>query len=406
MMNEEITMKINRRGRITCPLFPVMKGAYPMRGMYIHIPFCHQICHYCDFNKVFFNNQPVDEYIESIGQELKLMKEEGLSFTALETVFIGGGTPTSLSERQLERLLSIIGTYVDIPSLKEFTTEANPDELTAGKLTVLKRGGINRLSIGVQSFDEELLKKIGRTHNAEDPIRVIKEAREIGFDNISIDLIYGLPGQTIEQWQATLNQATALDLEHYSGYSLIVESKTVFYNLMNKGKLPLPGEDAEAQMLEMLIAHMEEKGRKQYEISNFAKPGHESMHNLLYWQNEAYVGVGAGAHGFVNGERYSNVGPLKRYMAALEEGKRPIYQIHEVTEVEAMEEEMFLGLRKKTGVSSTHFEEKFGRPLVEVYGDTLKSLVNQGLLEEKNGSFKLTHIGLFRGNEVFQQFLQ
>lgn len=377
-----------------------------MRGMYIHIPFCHQICHYCDFNKVFFDNQPVDEYIETIGQELQLMKEEGFQFSKLETVFIGGGTPTSLSAPQLERLLAIIGQYVEISSLREFTTEANPDELTTEKLIALKQGGINRLSIGVQSFDEALLKKIGRTHNAEDPVRVIEEARKIGFTNISIDLIYGLPGQTIEQWQQTLDQAFALDLEHYSGYSLIVEPKTVFYNLMNKGKLPLPGEDAEAEMLKMLMVQMENVGHAQYEISNFAKPGYESIHNLLYWQNEAYAGVGAGAHGYVNGERYSNIGPIKHYMAALEEGKRPVYQTHTVTEVEAMEEEMFLGLRKKSGVSATHFEEKFGRSLEEVYGETLQSLIEKGLLEKKNDVFKLTEIGLFRGNEVFQQFLQ
>lgn len=377
-----------------------------MRGMYIHIPFCHQICHYCDFNKVFFDNQPVDEYIESIGQELQLMKKEGLSFEQLETVFIGGGTPTSLSENQLKRLLAIISEHVSISSLKEFTTEANPDELTAGKLTVLKNGGINRLSIGVQSFDESLLKKIGRTHNAKDPIRVIKEAREIGFDNISIDLIYGLPGQTIEQWQHTLDQAFALDLEHYSGYSLIVEPKTVFYNLMNKGKLPLPGEDAETQMLEMLMEQMDKHGYTQYEISNFSKESYESVHNLLYWQNETYAGVGAGAHGFVNGQRYSNSGPIKHYMATLEEGKRPILQTHEVTQTEAMEEEMFLGLRKSDGVSATHFEKKFGHSLDEIYGDTLKMLINKGLIEQNKESFKLTYRGLFRGNEVFQEFLK
>lgn len=377
-----------------------------MRGMYIHIPFCHQICHYCDFNKVFFDNQPVDEYIESIGQELQLMKEEGIQFSTLETVFIGGGTPTSLSAQQLGRLLEVIGQYVDIPSLKEFTTEANPDELTTEKLRVLKSGGINRLSIGVQSFDEALLKKIGRTHNAEDPVRVINEAREVGFTNISIDLIYGLPGQTIQQWQETLDQALALDLEHYSGYSLIVEPKTVFYNLMNKGKLPLPGEDAEAEMLAMLIEQMEKAGQGQYEISNFSKRGKASMHNLLYWQNEAYAGVGAGAHGYLGGVRYSNVGPIKHYMAALDEGKRPVYQTHLVTDIEAMEEEMFLGLRKKSGVSASHFEQKFGRSLAEVYGETIAALIEQGLLEAKTDGFKLTEIGLFRGNEVFQQFLQ
>lgn len=199
-----------------------------MRGMYIHIPFCHQICHYCDFNKVFFKNQPVDAYIESIGQELSIMRQQGISFKELETVFLGGGTPTSLSEQQLDRLLAIIHDYVDVASLKEFSTEANPDELTYGKLTVLKNGGVDRLSIGVQSFDADLLTRIGRTHGPDDAARVVEEARKAGFDNISIDLIYGLPDQTIKQWQDTLDQAVALELPHYSGYSLIIEPKTVF----------------------------------------------------------------------------------------------------------------------------------------------------------------------------------
>lgn len=377
-----------------------------MKGMYIHIPFCHQICHYCDFNKVFFKNQPVDEYIEMVGQELQMMHDEGISFGELETVFIGGGTPTSLSAEQLQRLLEIIGKFVDVGKLEEFTTEANPDELTKEKLIVLKAGGINRLSIGVQSFDTELLKKIGRTHDANDPKRVIQDARDVGFTNISIDLIYALPNHTIEQWQHTLDEAFALDLEHYSGYSLIVEPKTVFYNLMNKGKLPLPGEDIEAEMLEMLIAQMEAHGKKQYEISNFAKLGYESRHNLLYWQNEEYAGVGAGAHGYVNGIRYSNIGPLNHYMKAIEEGKRPVYQTHEVTSVEAMEEEMFLGLRKLEGVSAATFYEKFNRSLEEVYGAELKNLIHRKLVIEEDGYFKLTKTGLFRGNEVFQQFLK
>ena len=377
-----------------------------MRGMYIHIPFCHQICHYCDFNKVFFKNQPVDEYIESMGQELAIMRQEGISFKEVETVFLGGGTPTSLSEKQLERLLEIIHEYVDVSSLKEFSTEANPDELTYGKLIVLKNGGVDRLSIGVQSFDADLLKKIGRTHGPDDAARVVGEARKAGFDNISIDLIYGLPGQTIAQWQDTLDKALALDLPHYSGYSLIVEPKTVFYNLMNKGKLPLPGEDIETEMFTMLIEQMESKGRKRYEISNFATPGHESIHNLIYWENATYAGVGAGAHGYVDGIRYSNIGPITKYMEKTALGERPVQQTHLVTEMEAMEEEMFLGLRKSNGVSVSLFQEKFGKSLEEVYGETLQSLIKDGLVERLDDAVKLTHRGVYRGNDVFQQFLK
>lgn len=377
-----------------------------MRGMYIHIPFCHQICHYCDFNKVFFENQPVDEYIESIGKELAIMKEDGFSFNTVETVFIGGGTPTSLSEKQLDRLLAIIHTYIDVASLREFSTEANPDELTYGKLVVLKNGGVKRLSIGVQSFDEELLKKIGRTHGADDAGRVIADARKVGFDNISIDLIYGLPGQTREQWQDTLIKATNLELQHYSGYSLIVEPKTVFYNLMNKGKLPLPGEDMETEMFDMLINHMESHGRQRYEISNFAIPGYESIHNLLYWENETYAGIGAGAHGYINGNRYSNIGPIKHYMASVDKGERPVQNSHPVTKIEAMEEEMFLGLRKTAGVSTSLFQQRFGEALGDVYGETLQTLQGKGLIEFVDDRVKLTRVGVFRGNEVFQEFLK
>ncbi|MHA6260362.1 radical SAM family heme chaperone HemW [Sporosarcina sp. CAU 1771] len=376
-----------------------------MRGMYIHIPFCHQICHYCDFNKVFFKNQPVDKYIESIGKELELMKQEGASFNEVETVFLGGGTPTSLSEAQLDRLLQIIHNYVDVGSLKEFSTEANPDELTLGKLKVLKSGGVHRLSIGVQSFDEGLLKKIGRTHGPNDASRVVQDARKVGFENISIDLIYGLPEQTRKQWEDTLIKATELELPHYSGYSLIVEPKTVFYNLMNKGKLPLPGEDMEAEMFDMLMNHMSINGRERYEISNFAVPGSESIHNLIYWENDSYAGIGAGAHGYLSGVRYSNIGPIAKYMGKLDEGERPFQQTHVVTDVEAMEEEMFLGLRVADGVSSTVFESKFGKSLNEVYGETLKTLVQQGLVENAADRFWLTKKGVFRGNEVFQQFL-
>ncbi|MFD1927375.1 radical SAM family heme chaperone HemW [Sporosarcina siberiensis] len=376
-----------------------------MRGMYIHIPFCHQICHYCDFNKVFFKNQPVDEYIESMGKELTLMQEDGISFEGIETVFLGGGTPTSLSEKQLDRLLSIIQEHVDVKSLKEFSTEANPDELTLGKLRVLKDGGVNRLSIGVQSFDAEMLTKIGRTHSPGDAERVVTDARKVGFENISIDLIYGLPGQSRMQWEDTLIKATELDLPHYSGYSLIVEPKTVFYNLMNKGKLPLPGEDMEAEMFHMLIDHMEKNGRQQYEISNFSLPGLQSIHNKIYWENDTYAGVGAGAHGFLMGNRYSNIGPIAKYMEKVNSGLRPIQNTHIVTTIESMEEELFLGLRMSEGVSSSHFLKKFGKELDEVYGSTLDSLIQSGLIERVGERIKLTKIGVFRGNEVFQQFL-
>ncbi|AUD13734.1 MULTISPECIES: radical SAM family heme chaperone HemW [unclassified Planococcus (in: firmicutes)] len=376
-----------------------------VKGMYIHIPFCHQICFYCDFNKVFFKDQPVDAYIESIGKELALWKQEGALDHPLETVFLGGGTPTALTPQQLGRLLELIHQYVPMAEGFEWSSEANPDELTREKMEVLYKGGVNRLSMGVQTFDQDLLKRLGRTHANDDVLRAVETAREVGFSNISFDLMYGLPGQTMAQWDETLERAFAFGMPHFSAYSLIIEPKTVFYNLMVKGKLNTVTEDLEGDMYERLMEEMEKHGLHQYEISNFAKPGHESRHNLLYWDNEEYIGVGAGAHGYVNGVRYSNHGPLKKYMEPLESGERPVLDATPVSTKAQMEEEMFLGLRKTAGVDIAHFEEKFGAPLEKVYGEILRNETTKGNLAVEQGHVKLTHKGRFVGNEVFEQFL-
>jgi oxygen-independent coproporphyrinogen-3 oxidase len=373
--------------------------------LYIHIPFCHQICHYCDFNKVFFKDQPVDGYIDSLGKELALWKAEGALDNPLETIFLGGGTPTSLTPLQLQKLLGYIHQYVPMAENLEWTSEANPDELTREKMQVLFDGGVNRLSMGVQSFDADLLKRLGRTHSNNDVADAVKAAREVGFTNISFDLMYGLPGQTMEEWEDTLRQAFRFGLPHFSAYSLIIEPKTVFYNLMTKGKLNTVTEDLEADMYEKLMIEMEAHGLQQYEISNFGRPGHQSRHNLLYWDNAEYIGVGAGAHGYVGGVRYSNAGPLKKYMEPLESGRRPILSTHEVPVHEAMEEEMFLGLRKTAGVSVGGFMDKFGESLEQVYGKILASEIGKGNLTLEDGHLKLTRKGRFVGNEVFEQFL-
>lgn len=376
------------------------------RGVYIHIPFCHQICNYCDFNKVFFKNQPVDEYIEAIGQEMRMTVEKNpTAFTKIETIFLGGGTPTSLSVEQLTRLMELIHLYLPVNNVTEFSSEANPDELTYDKLLVLKTYGINRLSLGVQSFNQEILKKLGRTHSNDHVFSTLRDAKKVGFDNISIDLMYGLPGQTIKQWQETLDIAFSLGLPHFSAYSLIVEPKTIFYNLMNKGKLSLPGEDLEAKMYDMLMNQMEAHGLNQYEISNFAKPGFESTHNCIYWENDEYAGIGAGASGYLNGIRYQNIGPLKKYIEAIENQELPLLNTHNVTKQERIEEEMFLGLRKIDGVSKQYFIEKFDLPMEELFSKHIEELVKEGLVENTRDRLKLSYRGRFVGNEVFQQFL-
>ncbi|WP_332646982.1 radical SAM family heme chaperone HemW [Lysinibacillus sp. 54212] len=376
------------------------------RGVYIHIPFCHQICNYCDFNKVFFKNQPVDEYIEALGQEMALtVAAMPDAFAQIETVFLGGGTPTALSAPQIDRLMEHIHAHIPMGNVTEFTSEANPDELSEDKLQALFRGGVNRLSMGVQSFDPGLLHKIGRTHSNEHVYETIALAKKVGFENISIDLMYGLPGQTMEQWTETLEKALSLDLPHYSAYSLIVEPKTIFYIQYAKGKLALPTEDLEADMYDVLMKRMEEHGLQQYEISNFAKPGFLSTHNKIYWDNDEYAGFGAGAHGYLDGVRYSNHGPIKKYIEAVAEGIRPIVSEHKVSMEEKLEEQMFLGLRKVEGVPSETFLQKFGEPLENHYGEVISKLERDGLIQADSTGVRLTRKGRFVGNEVFQQFL-
>lgn len=376
-----------------------------VRGVYIHIPFCHQICNYCDFNKFFFHNQPVDEYIESLGKEMALWAND-LQKAEIETIFIGGGTPTSLSVDQLDRLLELITTYIPMEHVTEFSSEANPDELTLDKMQKMREFGVNRLSMGVQTFDQDLLKVLGRTHSNDHVYEVINHAKQTDFPSISIDLMYGLPNQTMDQWKASLQEAFRLKIPHISAYSLLVEPKTIFYNLLSKGKLSLPGEDLEAEMYGYLLEEMQSHGYIQYEISNFAYVGKESKHNLLYWNNDEYIGLGAGAHGYVNGKRYSNHGPIKKYMQTIDTGEQPLMMQKEVTNVEKMEEEMFLGLRKNEGVSLAKFEERYGLTLRDVYGKELDELLQRELLVLENNCVRLTSRGRFMGNEVFQYFLK
>ncbi|MBC2674843.1 radical SAM family heme chaperone HemW [Listeria booriae] len=375
-----------------------------MTAVYIHIPFCEHICYYCDFNKVFLEGQPVDEYVDLLIKEMEMVTGRH-TMSPVETVFVGGGTPTTLTEAQLAKLCSAISRLFPMTENAEFSFEANPGDLSISKLQVMKDYGVNRLSMGVQSFNNELLKKIGRIHTVNDVYQSVNNAKQVGFENVSIDLIFSLPGQTEADFEDTLTKALDLDLPHYSAYSLIIEPKTIFYNLMQKGKLILPGEDAEANMYEKLMSTMEKHGRKQYEISNFAKPGYESRHNIVYWSNEHYFGFGAGAHGYIGETRYANYGPLKKYMQPLQNGDLPTFQQKELSLKEKMEEEMFLGLRKVAGVDKAHFQAKFGQSLDATFANAIDKTVEKGWLESTPESVRLTRRGRFLGNNVFQEFL-
>ena len=366
---------------------------------YVHIPFCTQICYYCDFSKVFIKNQPVDSYLEHLLEEFR-----SYDIRKLRTLYIGGGTPTALSASQLEVLLEGLTENLDLSVLEELTIEANPGDLDADKIAVLKNSAVNRVSLGVQTFDDKMLKKIGRSHLEKDIYENIDRLKLAGFDNISIDLIYALPGQTMDQVKENVAKAIGLDIPHLSLYSLILENHTVFMNRMRRGKLPLPKEELEAEMFEYIIAELERAGFEHYEISNFSKSGFESRHNLMYWDNAEYYGIGAGASGYVNGIRYKNHGPIRHYLSAVEEGNARITEEH-LSQKEQMEEEMFLGLRKKSGVSMARFEEKFGRSFDGLYGETVRDLVQQGLMQIEGDRVRMTKRGLFLGDTVAERFI-
>ena len=366
---------------------------------YVHIPFCTQICYYCDFSKVFIKNQPVDSYLEHLIEEY-----HSYDIKKLRTLYIGGGTPTALSAPQLAFLLEKLTDKLDLSYLEELTIEANPGDLDQEKIAVLKDSPVNRVSLGVQTFNDRMLKQIGRSHLEKDIYDNITNLKKVGFDNISIDLIYALPKQTMEDAKINVAKAIALDIPHMSLYSLILENHTVFMNRMRRGKLPLPKEDLEAEMFDYVIAELGKAGFEHYEISNFSKPGFESRHNLMYWDNAEYYGIGAGASGYVDGVRYKNHGPIRHYLQAVEAGNARV-QEEALTLNEKMEEEMFLGLRKKSGVSKKRFEEKFGVSFEDQYGAVVSELNEQGLLVPDRDIVRMTKQGLFLGDTVAEKFI-
>ncbi|GAA3716906.1 radical SAM family heme chaperone HemW [Salinicoccus jeotgali] len=366
-------------------------------SLYIHIPFCNRICTYCDFNKVLIKNQPVDQYLDALIAEL-----EGIEQTSLRTVFVGGGTPTALTEMQLDRLLTVINNRFNIT--EEFTFEANPDELTPGKLDVLNTHGVNRVSLGVQTFNEDLLKVLGRSHGYRDIFNAIDHMEKIGLNNYSLDLMYNLPGETMSDLDDSLSHIASLKPKHISWYSLIIEPHTIFYNQIKKGKMTVDDDDVEAEKYLYVIDGLDALGYPQYEISNFSKPQYESEHNKTYWKNEPYYGAGAGSHGYIDGTRYYNIKPVNHYIEAMKDSGDVVKEKIVLEKKAQMEEEMFLGLRMNKGVDMIRFGQKYG-PIDDVYGEVLGRQIAAGHLEQNGGYVSLTQKGRLVGNTVFMDFL-
>lgn len=375
------------------------------KALYIHIPFCTNKCFYCDFNSYVVNGQPVMEYLEALDQEMKMTVEK-YPPEEIKTIFVGGGTPTVLTPKELEFFLSSIHRYFPNwdPNI-EFTMEANPGTIDEEKLQVMKAFGVNRLSMGVQAFQDSLLQYIGRIHTEKEVYESIEKARKYGFDNLSIDLILGLPNQTIEMMQESLQKAFQLNLPHFSVYSLKVEESTLFYEWYQKDKLPLPKEEDELNMFLLTMDQMKEKGYQQYEISNFAKQGFESKHNITYWKNEDYYGLGAGAHGYLQNLRYFNKKGIAPYINALKELRLPIQEQRTISLQEKKEDMLMLGLRMMQGVSFSDYENLFSEKLEQTFGRQIEKLTVEGLLIKDEKGIRLSPKGIIYGNEVFAEFI-
>jgi oxygen-independent coproporphyrinogen-3 oxidase len=384
------------------------RGALALpQAVYIHIPFCTNKCYYCDFNSyVTQNQQLIWDYLKALDREMEETTKGGVE-QPIQTIFVGGGTPTFLSTEQMRFFLESVNRHFRYRAARfEFSMEANPGTTDEEKLTVMRAEGVNRLSYGVQSFDPDLLKRIGRIHGVQEVLDNIAIAKALGYNNISIDLIFGLPGQTLELFDETLNQALDLNLAHYSAYSLKVEENTLFHVLYEKDQLILPPEDEEIAMYQSLRDRMKASGYRQYEISNFAKPGYESRHNTTYWHNAEYYGIGAGAHGYVSGRRHVNAGPVQQYIQLVEEKRLPRIEEFAVSYREQMEEFMIMGLRMIEGISLAEFARRYGQPLENVFAKEIEELKDLDLLEQIEGKLRLTDKGIPLGNEVFVRFLK
>ena len=389
-------------------------------ALYVHVPFCETKCPYCDFNTYAGIESLIPDYVAALRAEIERWGRL-LGRPAVGTVFFGGGTPSYLPPGDIGSLMRAVFEAFEVYAEAEVTLEANPDDVTAARLASYLEAGINRLSIGVQSLDDHLLETLGRRHSASQAVRAYRAAVDAGYDSVSIDLMYGLPPQGLDSWRQTLSAAADLGPEPISMYCLTLESGTPMSQWVESGRLPEPDPDLAADMYLLAEEAMEGRAYRHYEISNWARPGKESRHNLTYWRNQPYLGVGPGAHSYLAGVRFHNVKSPRAYTRLLEgggngtalEGSLSEEHIRSVPVVESVEpigrqlemaETMMLGLRLDTGVESAAFEKRFGTTLQHAYPDTLQELESAGLLVTSGAGVRLTGRGRLLGNEVFSRF--
>ena len=387
-------------------------------GLYIHIPFCVQKCVYCDFLSGPATRQRQQEYVATLSREI-VWESAQYTDAVVKTIFFGGGTPSILQAEEIAEILDCLRKQYHIDADAEITLEMNPGTADQDKLLKLKRAGINRLSIGLQSADNAELKMLGRIHTYEDFLRTYHQARETGFSNINVDLMSALPGQHMENWVRTLEKVTALQPEHISAYSLIIEEGTPLYQNLD-ARASVPEEDEDRQMYQETKRLLAQQGYHRYEISNYAKPGYECRHNSIYWQRGVwhmadFVGFGLGASSTVGDRRWENTKSMKRYLSVFQEQNRKRYDSSagervkesavKLSVMEQMEEFMFLGLRMMEGVSKREFADSFGQEMDEIYGEALQKWIQMGMMAKNGDAVMLTDAGIDVSNTILTDFV-
>ena len=373
-------------------------------GVYVHIPYCIKKCPYCDFNSYGVGRRiPEKEYTEAVLRELDFYTETIEKFP-LDSIFFGGGTPSLFSPESIGKIISRILEVSPPSDSLEVSLEVNPKTADLDKLSGFRDVGVNRVSVGVQSFSERKLKLLGRINSPDDSRRVLEDIVKAGFDNFNLDLMFGVSFETLEEWRADLERAVEFGSSHISAYCLTIEDDTDFGTLYSQGKLPLPDEDILIEMLTLTGDFLEDAGYKQYEISNFAKPAYECMHNLLYWRGEDYLGLGAGAHSHIDmidrshwGVRWANLKNPDLYMKTVLGGRDPLAFTEFLSRDKAIEDKILMGLRLGEGINLTSFEERFGEKL---YSEKLRGLFEEGYVELSNDSLQLTKKGVPVSNEL------
>lgn len=384
-------------------------------GLYIHIPFCKQKCQYCDFNSYAGKENLIETYMKWVEFELKGVGEGNRvdyennldDLIVVKSIYIGGGTPSFIDSKYIEKIMEIVKECYIIDSNAEITIEVNPGTVSKKKLETYLNSGINRISIGLQSTHNEILSKLGRVHSYEEFLYTYNLARNVGFKNINVDLMLGLPNQSLNDLQESINEVINLEPEHISVYSLIIENGTPFCEKLEKQEIALPSDELERAMYWETKRKLEKAGYTHYEISNFAKPGFESKHNLSCWNQEEYIGIGASAHSYTNNVRYSNIDSIEDYIRNYENGNEiDNFVFHEKQNKESkMKEFMMLRLRKIQGIHIQDFKNKFGENPIYLYKKELEKLVNEELLEIDGDIIKLTDKGIDLANLVWEEFV-